>query len=119
MKEITRRLYTKPVMLGMAFLIGAALLVGLFVTTGKSRAAQSGFPIVAGNDEFETPGNGETFHDFGGSPIPANFFGPGSQPFNQLVATRRRASVGRERYRHDHPAAPNYLRARRQHAARQ
>ena len=53
MKEITRRLYTKPVMLGMAFLMGMALVVGLFVTT-KSDAAQSAFPVVAGNDEFET-----------------------------------------------------------------
>ncbi len=86
MKEITRRLYTKPVMLGMAFLMGMALLVGSFVTTGKSRAAPTGFPILAGNDEFETPANGETFHDFGGSAIPANFFGSGSQAFNQLVA---------------------------------
>lgn len=88
MKEITRRLYTKPVMLGMAFLMGLALVVGLFVTTGKSKAAQSGFPIVAGNDEFETPANGETFHDFGGSAIKADFFGPGSQPFNKLVALK-------------------------------
>jgi hypothetical protein len=86
MKEITRRLYTKPVMLGMTFLMGMALLVGLFVATGKSNAAQTGFPIAAGNDEFETPANGESFHDFGGSPIPANFFGAGSQPFNKLVA---------------------------------
>ena len=54
MKEITRRLYTKPVMLGMAFLVGMALLVGLFVTTTKSRASSAGFPVVAGNDEFET-----------------------------------------------------------------
>jgi len=86
MKEITRRLYTKPVMLGMAFLMGMALLVGLWVATGNSSAAPTGFPILAGNDEFETPANGETFHDFGGSPIPANFFGAGSQAFNQLVA---------------------------------
>jgi hypothetical protein len=86
MKEITRRLYTKPVMLGMAFLMGVALLVGLFVATGNSSAAPPGFPILAGNDEFETPANGETFHDFGGSPIPANFFGSGSLAFSQLVA---------------------------------
>ena len=85
MKEITRRLYTKPVMLGMAFLMGMALLVGLFAT-GKSKAAPDGFPILAGNDEFETPANGETFHDFGGDPIDANFFGSGSLAFNQLVA---------------------------------
>ena len=86
MKKITRRLYAKPVMLGMALLMGIALLVGLFVTTGNSRAAPNGFPILAGNDEFETPANGETFHDFGGSPIDANFFGSGSQAYNQLVA---------------------------------
>jgi len=87
MKEITRRLYTKPVMLGISFLMAIALVTGLFVATGNSSAAQTGgFPILAGNDEFETPGNGETFHDFGGSPISANFFGPGSQAFNQVVA---------------------------------
>jgi len=86
MKEITRRLYTKPVMLGMAFLMGVALVVGLFAATRNSSAAPTGFPILAGNDEFETPANGETFHDFGGSPLPANFFGTGSQAFNQLVA---------------------------------
>jgi hypothetical protein len=73
-------------MLGMALLIGVALVIGLFVTTRNSSAMQSGFPIVADNDQFETPGNGETFHDFGGSQIPANFFGPGSQPFKDLVA---------------------------------
>jgi hypothetical protein len=36
----------KPVMLGMAFLIGAALLV-IVRHNGKKQAAQSGFPIVA------------------------------------------------------------------------
>lgn len=84
MKEITRRLYTKPVMLGMAFLVGVALVVALFVTT-KGSAAPSGFPVVAGYDEFETAGDGETFHDFGGSPIPAGFFGSGSLAFSGLV----------------------------------
>ena len=85
MKEITRRLYTKPVMLGMAFLVGAALVVALFVTA-KGTAAPATFPLVAGNDEFETPGNGESFHDFGGSPIPANFFGTGSLAYSGFVA---------------------------------
>jgi hypothetical protein len=82
MKEITRRVYKKPVMLAMAFLMGIALVV--FVTT-KSDAAQSGFPVVAGPDEFETTANGESQHDFAGSPIPAGFFGTGSQPFTGLV----------------------------------
>ena len=84
MKEITRRLYTKPVMLGMAFLMGIALVVGLFVTS-KSTAAPNQFPVAAGNDEFETPGDGTTFHDFGGSPIPAGFFGTGSNAYAKLV----------------------------------
>jgi hypothetical protein len=84
MKEITRRLYTKPVMLGMAFFVGLALVVGLFVTT-KSTAMQSGFPVVAGNDEFETTANGESQHDFAGSPIPANFFGSGSLAYTGTV----------------------------------
>lgn len=83
MKEITRRLYTKPVMLGMAFLVGVALVVGLFVTA-NSRAAAN-IIIPAGNDEFETTGNGETFHNFAASKIPANFFGPGSNEFSQVV----------------------------------
>ena len=85
MKEITRRLYTKPVMLGMAFLAGIALVVALFVTQ-KSTAAPNSFPVLAGNDEFETAGDGETFHDFGGTPIPADFFGAGSNAFSGLVA---------------------------------
>jgi hypothetical protein len=84
MKEITRRLYTKPVMLGMAFFLGLALVVALFVTT-KSTAMQSGFPVVAGNDEFETTANGESVHDFAGSPIPADFFGAGSLAYTGTV----------------------------------
>jgi hypothetical protein len=84
MKEITRRLYTKPVMLGMALIIGIALVAALFVTT-KSTAAPNSFPVAAGNDEFETPGDGETFHDFAGSPIPAGFFGTGSLAYSGLV----------------------------------
>jgi len=84
MKEITRRLYTKPVMLGMAFLMGIALVVGLFVTS-KSTAAPNSFPVAAGNDEFETAGDGSTFHNFAGSPIPANFFGTGSLAYDGQV----------------------------------
>ncbi|HEU4507319.1 MAG TPA: hypothetical protein VFR78_03705 [Pyrinomonadaceae bacterium] len=84
MKEITRRLYTKPVMLALALLAGVALVFALFVTS-KSTAAPNSFPVAAGNDEFETAGDGETFHDFEGSPIPANFFGQGSLAYAELV----------------------------------
>jgi hypothetical protein len=83
MKEITRRLYTKPVMLGLAFLAGLGLVVAMFVTT-KSTAAQTTY-IQAGDDKFETTNNGETYHNFQASPIPANFFGAGSQQYSGLV----------------------------------
>jgi len=46
---------------------------------------QSGFPVVAGNDEFETTANGESVHDFAGSPIPADFFGAGSLAYTGTV----------------------------------
>jgi hypothetical protein len=82
MKEITRRLYTKPIMLGMTFLVGVVLVIGLFVTT-KSKAAFTF--IAAGNDEFETTGNGESYHNFAASPIPADFFGPGSEKYTGVV----------------------------------
>jgi hypothetical protein len=84
MKEITRRLYTKPVMLGMALLVGIALVVTLSITS-KSKAAPNSFPVAAGNDEFETPGDGVTHHDFSGSPVPAGFFGTGSNAFSSDV----------------------------------
>ena len=86
MKEITRRLYKKPVMIGIALLVGMVLLVGLFVTA-KSRAATTYIP--AGDDKFETTDNGQTYHNFAGSPIPAGFFntdgGSTSQPYSGLV----------------------------------
>ena len=71
MKEITRRLYTKPVMLSMAFLMGVALVVGLFVTTNSG--AQATF-IPKGDDLFETTDDGQTHHNFGNEPIPAGTF---------------------------------------------
>ena len=84
MKEITRRLYTKPVMLGMVFLVGVTLVVGLFLTSNSRAAAQSSY-IPAGDDKFETTNNGETYHNFQASPIPANFFGPGSNAYSGVV----------------------------------
>lgn len=84
MKEITQRLYTKPVMIGMAFLVGLVLVAGLFVTSRSKAAAMSTF-IQFGDDKFETTGNGETYHNFGASKIPANFFGQGSQEYSGTV----------------------------------
>ncbi|HKR23500.1 MAG TPA: hypothetical protein VJS17_12940 [Pyrinomonadaceae bacterium] len=88
MKEITRRLYTKPVMLGMAILMGVGLAVGLFLTA-NSRAAVATF-IPAGDDKFETTNNGETYHNFQASPVPGGFFNfdgkTTSNPYSGVVA---------------------------------
>ena len=83
MKEITRKLYTKPVILGISLLVGMVLLAGLFVTT-KSTAAMNTF-IPEGDDKFETTGNGETYHNFSASKIPADFFGPTSHAYTGVV----------------------------------
>jgi hypothetical protein len=87
MKEITRRLYTKPAMLGIVFLAVMTLLVGSFVMTKSGSAAT---PIIEdGDDLFETTGDGETYHNFAGSPIPAGFFtsnsGSPSQAYSNSV----------------------------------
>lgn len=86
MKEITRRLYTKPVMLGMALLVGVALVVGMFVTSNSTAAVANDFPVFEGNDEFVTAADGETFHNFAGENIPEDFFGDGSVAYGGLVA---------------------------------
>ena len=83
MKEITRRLYTKPFMLGITLLAGMVLLVGLFVTTKSGAAATT--IVNAGDDKFDTTANGETSHNFSASKIPANFFGPGSNEYSGVV----------------------------------
>jgi len=41
--------------------------------------------IEPGIDAWSTPSNGQTFHDFSGAPIPEDFFGPGSDPFDGRV----------------------------------
>ena len=63
MKEITRKLYKKPVMLVLALLVGAVVLVGV---SNRCRAA---LPIVEKVDDlFETTGDGSTYHNFGNAP---------------------------------------------------
>ncbi len=44
--------------------------------------------ILPGTDLFETPESPYTYMDFGLVPIPADFFGPGSDPFTGTVALR-------------------------------
>jgi hypothetical protein len=54
----------------LATLVPAAALAGL---------------IAPGVDLFKTPGNGSTYQSFDSNPIPADFFGPGSDPFTGTV----------------------------------
>ncbi|TWT41996.1 Proprotein convertase P-domain protein [Phycisphaerae bacterium RAS1] len=41
--------------------------------------------IPPGDDIFTTPCGGASFEDFSNTPIPADFFGPGSDPFDGIV----------------------------------
>ncbi|MFQ6093291.1 MAG: dockerin type I domain-containing protein, partial [bacterium] len=41
--------------------------------------------VLPGVDLFTTPPGGATFQDFSGFPIPADFFGPGSDPFDGTI----------------------------------
>ena len=47
--------------------------------------AQAQMTIQAGSDLWSTPGGGQTSHSFADNPIPADFFGPGSDPFSGTV----------------------------------
>jgi hypothetical protein len=42
-------------------------------------------PLFAGEDLWQTAGRDSSHLDFGGDPIPADFFGPGSEPFVGVV----------------------------------
>ena len=42
-------------------------------------------PVLPGIDIWVTPANGTTSVDFSSTPIPADFFGPGSDPFDGTV----------------------------------
>ena len=49
--------------------------------------------VLAGSDLFLTPagpggGPGLTYQDLSGDPIPADFFGPGSDPFDGVIYLR-------------------------------
>jgi hypothetical protein len=44
--------------------------------------------LAAGFDCFITPPGGASFHDFSFTPLPTNFFGPGSDPFTNRVELR-------------------------------
>ena len=65
----------------LPFLVLAALAAWLLVPAGGDEAQAVPSPVLAGYDLLETDGGGPTFMDFSTGPIPADFFGPGSDPF--------------------------------------
>ncbi len=67
-----------------------ALTAGASTWTNNAGASEAvvGLPgcgVYPGIDLFVTPANGSTYQDFGGMPLPAGFFAPGSDPFNGVV----------------------------------
>ncbi|UCE37110.1 MAG: hypothetical protein JSW00_16735 [Thermoplasmata archaeon] len=64
--------------------ISVLAVVVMLVTMGLSMVIPAGAQNVpAGFDYFTTVT--PTYQDFGGTPIPADFFGPGSDPFDGIV----------------------------------
>lgn len=65
-------------------LIGLLAAVLVFVTGGSEVARADPDVVQAGHDLLETAG--ETYMDFSANPLPADFFGPGSDPFDGVIA---------------------------------
>lgn len=64
----------------------AAMMLAATVVLAGSAFAQDGeVTIPAGTDLWTTPGGGQSFQDFSENPIPADFFGQGSEPFNGTI----------------------------------
>ncbi len=65
--------------------IACSVLAALFLFPGGARA-QTETVIPAGSDFWSTVyAGGQTYQDFSGQPIPADFFGPGSEPFTGRI----------------------------------
>ncbi len=61
----------------------SALVVGVLLMLGGAAPALAGPTVLAGHDLFST-GDGAV-QDFSSFPIPADFFFPGSDPFNSII----------------------------------
>ena len=67
-------------------------LAALFIAGAVPASAQD--VIGPGSDLFTTPAGGTAFEDFSGMPIPAGFFGPGSDPFTGVIQYHGRPLEG-------------------------
>ena len=69
-----------------------AVTAGAAVWTNNAHAAETTVGLAGGIypglDLFVTPNTGATMQDFSATPIPAGFFGPGSDPFTGSVVYR-------------------------------
>jgi hypothetical protein len=68
---------------------GVAWGPGVFVVVAWAMAASPGYgqtTIGAGADLWTTPGGGQSHHSFVDTPIPADFFGAGSEPFSGTIS---------------------------------
>lgn len=69
-------------MMKRSVLFGVACAAGAFSIAGAASAVAE--DVMAGSDMFTTSSDG-TWYDMSGAPIPADFFGPGSDPFSSGV----------------------------------
>ena len=75
MQSVNLKFYGKGIALGLALTLTVILVTGI----GGSTSGASGVFIKHGFDQFTTPSDGNTYHNFTDDPIPAGFFNnPGS-----------------------------------------
>jgi hypothetical protein len=68
----------------LQLVIGVLAAVLVFVTGGSDVARADPDTVTAGHDLLETDSS-DTYMDFSANPLPADFFGPGSDPFDGTV----------------------------------
>ena len=78
------RLGSALMSLALAALIGVVFLSVL----GVGSATASPDLILPGIDLWMTTAGGTAYWDFADDPLPADFFGPGSDPFDGIIALR-------------------------------
>lgn len=83
--------------------LGLTLVVALITAMGGvalivRSAGASPVTVNAGYDTFTTPDNAQTYDDFSSHPIPAGFFGEGSEEFTGRVTFKGGAPIDQSRF---------------------